>query len=339
MTRFQKLTLLTAIVTYLVVVMGAITRSTGSGMGCGYEWPLCHGVLPPIDDLPAWIEWFHRLLALTIGLLITAVLVVAVLRQRDRPVVLGAAVLAFVLVLIQAQLGQITVVTGNASQWVVAHLATAMLVLAVLTFIAIRVRYPGRFGPAHGPQRFAVLALITALAVYALLLVGSQVTATAAALIYPDWPLFGGAVVPAFSATPAVAALQEIQVLHRWAAAAVGILVLATMLVAWRAYPRGGWGPPEAAQEVRRWTAAALILYIVQVGVGALQIWTTLAAWAVALHVALGAAIWALLVAATTTAYCAARSARAVPTSMPMASPARGHEESRLGPAGPGAPG
>ena len=334
MTRFQKLTVITAIVTYLVVVMGAITRSTGSGMGCGYEWPLCHGVLPPIDDVPAWIEWFHRLLALTIGLLITAVLIVAVLRQRDRPIVLGSAVLAFVLVLIQAQLGQITVVTGNASQWVVAHLATAMLVLAVLTFIAIRVRYPGRFGPSRGPQRFTLLALIASLSVYALLLVGSQVTASGAALIYPDWPLFGGALVPAFSSSPTVASLQAIQVLHRLAAVAVGIVVLVTALVAWRSYPRGGWGPLESAADLRRLTALALLLYLVQVAVGALQIWTTLSAWAVALHVALGAGIWALLVAATATAYCAARAAGepapaavAVATAGPATTGARGAEE------------
>lgn len=313
MTRFQKLTLATALVTYLVVVMGAITRSTGSGMGCGYEWPLCHGVLPPLGDGPAWIEWFHRLLALTIGFLITAVLVVAVLRHRDRPVVVGSAVVGFLLVLIQAQLGQITVVTGNASQWVVAHLATAMLVLAVLTFIAIRVQSPGRFRAGGASQRFTLLSGGAALAVYALLLLGSNVTATGAALIYPDWPLFGGAVLPAFSATPSVAALQQAQFIHRLAAALVGLLVLASAWVAWRPYLGGGWGPLATRPALLRLTGLALLLFLAEIVVGALQIWTTLTPWAVALHVALGAAIWALLVAASARSYCEARTGVGVP--------------------------
>jgi protoheme IX farnesyltransferase len=57
-------------------------------------------------------------------------------------------------------------------------------------------------------------------------------------------------------------------------------------------------------------TAAAL--YAVQVIVGALQITTTLAAWAVALHLALGAAIWALLVSSVFVAYFAARAGETV---------------------------
>ena len=62
-------------------------------------------------------------------------------------------------------------------------------------------------------------------------------------------------------------------------------------------------------------TAAAL--YAVQVIVGALQITTKLAAWAVALHLALGALIWALVVGAAFVGYFAARTAsvdRATPS-------------------------
>ena len=307
MTRFQKLTLVTAIVTYLVVVMGALTRGTGSGMGCGYDWPLCNGLLPPLDDVRAWIEWWHRAFALTIGILVTAMLVMAVLRQRDKPTVVVASIGAFALTLVQAWLGQITVETGNAGEWVTAHLATAMLVLAVLTGIAIRARYPGRL-PGHGAsQRFTLLAAFAALAVYALLLFGSHVTAIGAALIYPDWPLFGGQILPAFSNQPAVAALQQAQFLHRIVAVVVGLVVLATAWVAWRRYEPGRWGPPAARPTLLALTGTAAALYLVQAIVGALQISTDLAPWAVALHVALGAAIWALLVAATVYAYCEAR--------------------------------
>ena len=50
-----------------------------------------------------------------------------------------------------------------------------------------------------------------------------------------------------------------------------------------------------ASQSVLALVGTAAALFAVQVVVGALQIWTTLAPWAVSLHVGLGAAIWALL--------------------------------------------
>ncbi|MFN8521151.1 MAG: heme o synthase [Chloroflexota bacterium] len=53
----------------------------------------------------------------------------------------------------------------------------------------------------------------------------------------------------------------------------------------------------------------AAVLFAIQVIVGAAQIWTTLAAWAVSLHLTLGAAIWGLLVSATFVGWYAARAA------------------------------
>jgi heme A synthase len=310
MTRFQKLALLTAIATYVLVVWGGITRVTGSGLGCP-DWPLCYGqVLPPADDAQAWIEWIHRTLAAVVGLMVAGVWLGAVLYHRRRAIVLPATA-AVIFTGFQAYLGKVTVESGNSGESVTAHLAMAMIVLASLIHIAVRVHYPADLPSRGAPQRFTILAAFAALSTYALLLFGSHVTATAAALIFGTaWPLFpDGAIIPTFDADPGVASLQAAHALHRLVAAVVGVIVLITAWVAWRRAADGRWGAIAARPTLLALTGTAAALYAVQVVVGAVQIWTTLAPWAVALHLGLGAAIWALLVAAVTYSYCEARTA------------------------------
>jgi heme o synthase len=318
MTRFQKLALLTAIATYVLVVWGGVVRVTGSGLGCP-DWPLCYGqVLPPADDATAWIEWFHRTLAAIVGLLVVGVWLGAVLYHRRRAIVLPATA-AVLLTGFQAYLGKITVETGNTGESVTAHLAMAMIVLASLIHIAVRVHYPADLPSRGAPQRFTLLAAFAALSIYALLIFGSHVTATASALIFGTaWPLFpDGAVVPSFDGNPDVAALQAANALHRIAAAIVGVIIAITAWIAWRRAADGRWGAVSARPTLLALTGTAAALYAIQIIVGALQIWTTLAPWAVALHLALGAAIWALLVAAVTYSYCTARMAAAPATAGP----------------------
>src|SRR5260221_14035201 len=60
--RYTLLAWTAAAATYLLIVLGAVVRITGSGLGCGDHWPLCNGHLfPPLDDIGTVIEWSHRL--------------------------------------------------------------------------------------------------------------------------------------------------------------------------------------------------------------------------------------------------------------------------------------
>src|SRR3989442_12705563 len=70
--RFARLAWTAAVCTYLLIVLGAIVRITGSGLGCGEHWPLCNGRLVPPLDLPTWIEWSHRLVAGLVAILVGA---------------------------------------------------------------------------------------------------------------------------------------------------------------------------------------------------------------------------------------------------------------------------
>jgi heme A synthase len=157
MTRFQRLALGTAAITYLLVVIGATVRATGSGMGCP-DWPLCYGqLLPPLGDNAAWIEWIHRTVAAVVGLLVLAMAVVAVRVYRRRRSIVLTSLGALVLVIVQAWLGMVTVATNNAGEWVTIHLAAALVLLAPLSFIFIRSLFPARMPERGRSQRLTLV--------------------------------------------------------------------------------------------------------------------------------------------------------------------------------------
>jgi protoheme IX farnesyltransferase len=293
---FRRLLLAATLATYLLIIVGGAVRAFGAGLGCP-DWPLCHAApVPPAGDLLATIEWSHRAVAAVTGLLIVAVAAWALLRKGLPAIVRVGAVLAVVGVGFQAVLGGRAVLTELAQEIVTAHLATALLLLALLVFLRVRLDVEGRPADGSGDQRFTLLAAFTTLASFALLLFGAHVRATAASLVFPDWPLFGGALIPDLRDAAAAA-----QFTHRAVAVIVLALMVATAVVAYR----------RRHTDPTSWRLAAIAtgLYVVQIGVGGAQILTLLDPWPVVTHVALGAAIWALLVTLTLRSFYAARRA------------------------------
>ncbi len=296
MTRFQKLAATTLGTAILLVTIGVIVRATDSGLGCP-DWPLCHGQLfPPLDDPKAWIEWIHRTVAAIIGFEILALAVLAWVDHRDRRSLLWPTLGAVVLVGFQAWLGRETVRLGNSGESVTAHLAAAMLLVALLVYVTVRASFPARVGGWGGSQRFTLLAAFATLATFALLLFGSHVTATDTALVFPDWPLMNGSLVPPLTE------VTSAHVLHRWVAAVVGAIVVALAIVAWRTQ--------RDEPAIVRLAVGAALLFAIQVAIGGLQVLTRLSAWTQTLHLALGALILATLVGLTVTSYYLARTVR-----------------------------
>ncbi len=291
-----------------MVVIGVIVRATGSGMGCP-DWPLCYGeVIPRLGDTAAWLESIHRWWGVIIGFLILGLVAGAFRWYRGtRSIVIGSFA-ALAIVGFQAWLGKVTVEQNNSAESVTAHLATAMTLLAVTVFLYVRSAYPAQLASAGGSRRLPLLVGFSALGVYAVMLFGTEITcrgvardAGCAALIYPDWPLFGGQLIPAWDANPAVAILQMGQFAHRLVALIVGIILAGTLLTVWRTARAGGRGETSAPGVARTLglVGTASVLFVVQVFVGALQIWTRLEPWAITLHLAFGAIIWGTLVAGT----------------------------------------
>ena len=304
MTRFQKLAALTVATTLLLVTIGVIVRATDSGLGCP-DWPLCNGqIVPAFGDLKAWLEWIHRDIAAILGILILGLPILAWRDHRDRRSLFWLGIVAVLLVGFQAWLGEETVRLGNSGESVTAHLASAMALLGLLVYILARSFYPAHVGGRGASQRFTLLAAFGAVASYALLLFGSHVTATPnAALVFPDWPLMGGTLFPA------ITSVDSAQVLHRYVAAIVGVIVVGIGIYAWRTQR-------DHPATVRLALIAAILLPV-EVVVGGLQVLTQLSGWTQTLHTAIGASIWSALVGLTVVAYYTARTTPALTGGLP----------------------
>lgn len=308
MTAFQRLLLVTCLITYSLIVLGAVVRATGSGLGCP-DWPRCHGQLVPPFEREVLIEYSHRLVAALATPLILATAFLAWRSHRHIPIVPAGATLAAILLLTQVLIGGITVLFELPETIVTVHLGTALALLGILLVIAVATftlpssgfdRPPERNGGAemrsvmsrlsqpvstHRSRRgssVSGLALVTVLATYLLMLTGAYVRASGASLGCLDWPLCNG------EALPVEYHLAAVHMGHRLTAAVVGILISVTAVSVVRT--------PGLSQAARISAALALPLYVVQVLVGAANVWTRLAPELMATHVALASLLWADLV-------------------------------------------
>ena len=109
-TGFRWLILSTVLATYSLIVFGGIVRATESGDACP-DWPRCRGELIPPLETSVMIEFSHRLLASVVGFLVLALVIIAWRTLRSNPTITWGSVLALVLVIGQAILGGMTVLS------------------------------------------------------------------------------------------------------------------------------------------------------------------------------------------------------------------------------------
>jgi len=212
--RFVTLAWIAAACAYLLIVLGAIVRISGSGMGCGDHWPLCNGhLIPSLNDIPTVIEWSHRLVAGVVSILVVGLVVLD--WRRAWP--------ALALLIVQIILGAVTVKTGLTPAMVILHLATAMLLLAAL-IVAAR-GLPD--SPGLRPGSAVLLALTFVTVVFGALTANLGAIASCG-----GFPLCNGQLIP--TAGP----LAWIQWIHRLLAYS-----LAGYLIWWMArnQRRAGW--------------------------------------------------------------------------------------------------
>ena len=290
--RFTRLARTAAILTYLLIILGAIVRITGSGLGCGEHWPLCNGTLLPPLDLPTLIEYGHRLVAAGVSVLVTALAAHAWwLRKgagsREQYAPGRTAYVALGLLVVQVLLGAVTVKLSLPPWTVILHLGTAMLLLATL-LVASRTANltpgatptPGAspgiteapIAPGSRPGLVGIVGLVMG---FATVLLGALTANLGAASACVGFPLCNGQVIPAGNY------LQVVHWVHR--------------LLAYTLFGYVLWW---AVSTKRRGAWYVVGLVTLQVVVAAAMVLLALPPPLQAAHVAVGTAVWAGLVLA-----------------------------------------
>jgi heme A synthase len=284
MRALRRATGLALLLTYAVIVLGAWVRATGSGLACP-DWPTCYGhwvplpgEIPPAtgyDYYQVMLEWVHRLLAgVILGPLVLLIGWLAWRAREQNPRMPLYAAVLFLLLLIQAVLGGVTVLDQNSSWSVALHLTTALLLLSALCLIFARTR-PALARPAVGAGALSVAVWLVAIGAMAS---AAMTTKSGAALACSSWPLCDGALIPDLS-DPAI----RLNFSHRLLALGVGLGALALYLTC-RARP-----------ELGRLAALVLLLTLTEVALGALVVLWLVPLGTAILHQALGVLIFGAL--------------------------------------------
>jgi heme A synthase len=269
-----------------VILWGAFVRATGSGAGCGADWPTCGGeVVPRSPATETLIEYTHRL---TSGLawLLSAVMVVWARRvypARHRVRRGAGLVLLFMTTeaLVGAGLVLLEMVADNASVaragWMAAHLLNTFLLLSAL---ALTAWWASGGGPLRWRGRGSVAWLLGG-AMVAVLVLGMSGAVTA----------LGDTLFPADSLeqalrqdlSPAAHLFVRLRVLHPVLGLVIGALMLFGIGVAAAGNP---------SRSVRRAGVALGSLYLAQVGLGFVNVALLAPVWMQLVHLLVADLLW-----------------------------------------------
>ena len=276
--RLRALTWLTLFLTFDLVLFGAFTRLTDSGLGCP-DWPGCYGsasplgardaidaaqsALPsgPVTHAKAWVEMVHRYLATGVGVLITVLAIASwVEARRNRSAVSPWwATLTLVWVCLQGAFGAWTVTMKLYPAIVTAHLLGG---IGLLSLLAVQSEVGLRRPLALSAGLHAGVLTVFALSVVQVAL-GGWVSTNYAVLACRDFPTCQGSWWPSMDFEHGFTVLRElgagkdggflpfaaltaIHMVHRLGAA---VVFVAMALLVWRLHAAG-------REETRRWAWA-----------------------------------------------------------------------------------
>jgi heme a synthase len=211
---------------YAMVVLGGVTRLTGSGLSM-VDWKPVTGILPPVGEQAwlkefalykespefqkinshmdvhdfkniFWLEYLHRLLGRTIGVVFLIPFLVFAWRGYIRKPEAPKYALMFVLGGMQGLLGWYMVKSGlvdnpHVSQYrLTAHLVAAILVYSYMFWVALSLLYPVRSGEHEWYGKTLALTVLVFITVVS----GGFVAGLKAGKIFNTFPMMGDYWIP-----------------------------------------------------------------------------------------------------------------------------------------------
>ncbi len=269
-----------------LLFLGSVVHATESSLACP-DWPTCYGTMVPVMEGGIFWEHLHRLVAGGLLLLWGAGTWFSFREPGVPGAVKTAAVGGLILLLIQSVFGGVTVLYQLPDAISTTHLALAFVFLALATQVSVRTRSTDRWsveGEARDPiRRFASAG---AGLVFLQSVLGAAVRHTESGLACPDVPLCLGEWVPPLDQWPIA-----LHYSHRVLAVVTAVFIIVGAL---RLGAR--WGG--AARGAQWLLHTAVVLVLLQVGLGLLSVYTFLGVLPVSLHTLIAALLLAVLTAA-----------------------------------------
>ncbi|WP_018754136.1 COX15/CtaA family protein [Paenibacillus sanguinis] len=267
--RLKWLSYASCLVMLLATFGGSVVTKTESGLGCGNEWPLCHGEFVPAHTLASVIEYSHRAVSGAAGLLTLATFIAFWRYRKHRKDLQAFSLLALIFVMVQAFMGAMAVMYPTSSAVMALHFGFSLIAFASSVMLVLGIREEER-GQARGgkaavkaarvSRSFRNLTWLATGYTYIVVYLGAYVSHTDSAGGCSGWPLCNGQLIPELSGGVGIAYA------HRIAAAVLMVVIAAVGHVAFRKHPD--------LPEIRKLGLAATLLMLVQVFTGALIVFT-----------------------------------------------------------------
>lgn len=233
--------LLCCTLVFAMVILGGVTRLTGSGLSM-VEWDPIFGIVPPLSqetwesvfekyqaspeyahinfgmDLSGfksiyWFEYAHRLLGRSIGMVFFVPFLYFLFRKKIPRGLAPQLLILFILGGLQGLLGWYMVKSGlvdkpHVSQYrLTAHLGFAVIIYGYILWIALGLLFrPAPTAPSDNERRLTRWTTALTALVFVTILSGGFVAGLKAGFAYNTFPLMGGQWIPdgLFMETPLV---------------------------------------------------------------------------------------------------------------------------------------
>lgn len=183
---------LTSLGMLFVLIGGALVTKTGSEMGCGRSWPLCHGqVIPSHITIETVIELAHRLVSGGVGILLLILSIWAWKTIGHKRETKFLVILSLFFLILQALVGAAAVVWGQSDFVLALHFGISLISFAsvfLLTLLIFEVDQKFDASSIIIDKRMKFHTIAVTIYSYMVVYTGALVRHTHSSLVCRDWP-------------------------------------------------------------------------------------------------------------------------------------------------------